>query len=56
MFDSFFEGVVVGVGDAVELAQTARVGVVFAPFGDAAEAEEVALVFEQFLEARPGPR
>jgi hypothetical protein len=51
VFDAFLEGFVIGVGLAIELAETFGVAMLLGPFLSAAQPQEVAVVFEQFAEA-----
>ena len=49
MLDSFFEGGIICVRDAIELAKTLRVAMSSGPFFDFAGAHEVAIIFKQFF-------
>jgi len=54
VLDALFEGLVVGVEGAVELAEAAGMGVLRRPFLDVAGAHEIAIVFEEFFLAGAG--
>ncbi|MHB8522507.1 MAG: hypothetical protein ACYDH9_17360 [Limisphaerales bacterium] len=50
VFNAFPEGVVVRARDAVEPAEALGVGMLRCPFGQAARAQEIALIVQEFLQ------